>query len=136
MIDKQQWTDIWVKRTLARMSGGVFTRVHSAREEVAHLLAGHLLGVYAPSGATPQQCVYVAEHGIAFFEQAWQFLPYERIARVTLDLAGITKMVAERALITRDDGTRCIVTIVGGGPRHRDVFEFIRFLSRTADAHR
>lgn len=138
MIDKHQWTDIWVRRTLARMPGRAFIQVHTGPDEVmAHLSAGdHLLGVYAPSGATQEQSVYVAEQGIVFFEQGWHFLPYRSIARVTVDLTGTSKMAAERAKIVRDDGTTCIVTIVGGGPRHRDVFEFVRFLSRTADAHR
>jgi hypothetical protein len=138
MIDKQKWTYIWMRRTLARIPGGAFTEVHDGRDEVmAHLLAGdHLLGVYAPSEATQEQRVHVAEQGIVFFEQGWHFLPYRSIARVTVDLTGISKMTAERARIVRDDGTECIVTIVGGGRHHRDVFEFVRFLSRTADAHR
>ena len=138
MIDKQQWTSIFMRRTLARMSGGVFIQVDSGPDEVmAHLLAGdHLLGVYAPSEATQEQRVYVAEQGIVLFEQGWHFLSYKSIARVTVDLAGTTKMAAERARILRHDGTECIVTIVGGGPRHRDVFTFVGFLSKSADAHR
>jgi hypothetical protein len=138
MIDKQQWTNIFMRRSLVRMAGGVFTQVDSGPDAVmAQLLAGdHLLGVYAPSQATQEQRVYVAEQGIVFFEQGWHFLPYRSIARITVDLAGTAKMAAERARVLRDDGTTCIVTIVGGGPRHRDVFTFVGFLSRTAAAHR
>jgi len=138
MNDKQQWTHIWLRRILAKMPGGVFIQVHNGPDEaMAHLLAGdHLLGVYAPSEATQEQIVYVAERGIVFFEQGWHLLPYRSIARATIDLTGTSKMAAEKVQIVRDDGTKCIVTIVGGGPHHRDVFEFVRFLSRTADAHR
>lgn len=138
MVDKQQWTNIFMRRKLVRMSGDSFVQVDGGPDEImAHLLAGdHLLGVYAPSEATQEQRVYVTEQGIVFFEQGWHFLPYRSIARVTVDLAGTTKMAAERARIARHDGTECVVTIVGGGPRHRDVFTFVGFLSRTADAHR
>jgi hypothetical protein len=80
MIDNQQWTHIWVKRTLARIPGGAFVQAHSGRDEVmAHLAAGdHLLGVYAPREATQEQeqHVYIAERGIVFFEQGWHFLPH------------------------------------------------------------
>jgi hypothetical protein len=138
MMDKPQWTRIFMRRKLVRMSGGVFFQVDSGPDDVmAHLPAGdHLLGVYAPSEATQEQRVYVAEQGIVFFEQGWHFLPYTSIARVTVDLAGSTKMAAERARIVRHDGTECIVTIVGGGPSHRDVFTFVGFLTSTADVHR
>jgi hypothetical protein len=93
-----------------------------------------VIGVYA-NGLEPPQHVVVTEDSIVFFDERWRRVLFAEITRCAIGLED-GKLAAEKIHLECDHKACGSVIVSGGGERHRDVFEFSRFLDRVIATHR
>ncbi|MCE9576178.1 MAG: hypothetical protein K8W52_23720 [Deltaproteobacteria bacterium] len=82
-----------------------------------------------------KQSIVITELGMVFCDHVWRFVAFAQVRSFRLVSDGLEKL-AMSDLRLDVDGAPVVLRVAGGGPKHRDVFEFYRFVRGAMHAHR